>query len=304
MTSSAYIFRRRLITVSMCLCVFLAFSTTLSANSATFVMGNANSSNENFNTGETGASAVPVGPYPGTLTGSSINMFFCLTGNFNSSWDTTYSNGNEYTQNPNALANVKNGAGTATADFQHQEEAAFLASLFLSQASTDQVSLAITSVGGFKTLTETASTAQGAMSLSTFVNTVQGPIQMAIWDLMNNFPTSNFGITKPAAGSTLANEMTSFEALAQKAWTTLLNPAVYSSLSPKLQSDVNTFNANALIFVPQNCTSNQSFVAAYYDQTLINDVVPEPSTMVLFGAGGLLMALGCGRKLLAKRRAR
>jgi hypothetical protein len=61
---------------------------------------------------------------------------------------------------------------------------------------------------------------------------------------------------------------------------------------------VSTFNQNALIFSP--CTSNQSFVGAYSDQDLINHV-PEPGTMVLFGAGALLMGLGCVRRRLAKR---
>ena len=297
MTSSAYGFRRRLITVSICLCVFLAFSATLSANSATFVLGNANSSAENFSTGESlQTKGVPVGPYPGTLSNSSINMFFCITGGYTSNWDTSYS-GND--QPANVSAGVPN-VGTGVASVQQQEEVAFLASMFLSIAKADGISLVTSVSNGKESLTESGS------SLSNFVNTVQGPIQMAIWDIMNNFPTDNYNITKPAATgatATLAGEMATFEADAQKAWTTLLNPNL--TLNTTITNLVADFNAHALIFVPtSSCPTNQSFVAAYYDQTLVYDVVPEPGTMVLFGAGGLLMALGCGRKLLAKRRSR
>ena len=294
-------FRNRLIAWSICLCVLLACSAALSASTAaTFYLGNANSSNENYlPTGEpSNAVAVAVGPYPGVLSNSTLNMFFCITGGLSSSWDGTY-NGKDY--------QPYEYQWTLMPSVKQQDEVAFLASLFLSKANDNGITLqTFLASNQRESLNETASSAPGAMSLSYFVNNIQGPIQMAIWDIMNNFPTDNYNITKPAATgatATLAGEMATFEADAQKAWTTLLNPNL--TLNTTLTNLVADFNAHALIFVPtSSCPTNQSFVAAYYDQTLVYDVVPEPGTMVLFGAGGLLMALGCGRKLLAKRRSR
>jgi hypothetical protein len=44
-------------------------------------------------------------------------------------------------------------------------------------------------------------------------------------------------------------------------------------------------------------TQGQSFISV----TPLTPSVPEPGTMVLFGAGALLMGLGCARRRLAKR---
>jgi hypothetical protein len=245
-------------TFGICVCGLLAFCTTLSADSAVFVLGNSNSSTQDYSPG--GGGTVPAGPYAGTLTNSSITLFFCLDGNLSANWDTPY-NGTD-----------------APPSGQAQEEAAFLASLMLYEAAQDGITVA--SNGTNESLTTT-----GSMSIATFVNTVEGPISMAIWQIMGSLPTQD-GITgnDPAAAP--------FVALAQAAWTNLLQ---YPS-NPLMVA----FNSKVMVFAP--ASSTQSFVAAYSDSALISAATPEPGTMLLFGTGALLIALGCARRLARRPR--
>jgi hypothetical protein len=249
MRSSFCSFKNRLISLSICACAALALSAPLSASSTQFVLGNSTSETYLPNGEPIGAIAVPVGPYAGTLGGSSITLFFCLDGSLSSNWDTSY-NGND-------------SAPSGT----DEEEAAFLASLFLSDAAADGITLDTYPSNGDESLTETGP------GLSTFVNTVQGPITMAIWEVMGSLPNdSPYYIMNPdpaAAG---------FVSMAQ------LN---YSSFATSLDADV--------VFVPG--TDNQSFVGA-----AIEVAVPEPGTLVLFGAGALLLALGTVRRLARRPR--
>jgi hypothetical protein len=245
-------FLGRLLTLSICACGLLAFCTTLSANSTVFVLGN----NDNISYTPAGQGAELVGPYPGALGNSSITLFFCMNGALSASWDTSYS-------------------GTdAAPSGQAQEEVAFLASLMLYKAYQDGITLTMSVPNGYESLTQAQG---GSTPVSTFISTVEGPIQMAIWQIMGSMP---------AAAPNNDSAAATYVAQAQAAWTNLLqystNPLVV------------TFNNNAMIFVPG--TSNQSFVSAYFDPALVVAALPEPGTMVLFGTGAVLIALGCTRR--------
>jgi hypothetical protein len=239
-------------TFGICVCGLLAFCSTLSANSTVFVLGNSNSSNQNYS--PAGGGTVPAGPYAGTLTNSLNTLFFCLDGNLSANWDTPY-NGTD-----------------APPSGQAQEEAAFLASLMLYVAAQDGITVA--SDGTNESLT-----INGSVSMATFVNTVEGPISMAIWQIMGSLPTQD-GIAgnDPAAAP--------FVALAQDAWTNLLQ----YPLNPLMVA----FNSNVMVFTPTGST--QRFVAAYSDSAVIDAATPEPGTMLLLGTGSLLMVLGCARR--------
>ena len=263
MTSSACGFRNRLITVSICLCVFLAFGATLSADTS-LQLGNVslgsytptvlNSSNHTVN-----GATEPVGPYPGTLTIGGVvqpySLFFCITGNVSASSTET---------------------GTfAAPSGQGQEEAAFLDSLMMIDAAADKIKVSTTGSGSSKQVTLAQN---GSMTTGTFISTVLGPLQVAIWDVMNTLPTGDTYHVTLNDPATLG-----FVAQATSAWSSYLHDPT-NALTVALNKS----------FAVLNASSGQSFVTA----------IPEPSTIVLFGAGGLLMALGCGRKLLAKRRSR
>jgi hypothetical protein len=175
-----------------------------------------------------------------------MTLFFCVSGNLESNWDTSY-----------------DGTESAPSTVL-QDEAAFLASLFLSDAATDGITLD-TSVGsnGYETLNETGP------NLSDFINNVQGPISMAIWQIMGSLPSgSPYDVTQddPKAASLV-----------------LLAQANYS-----------TSSSGVLVFVP-GASGIQSFIG-------VSEAVPEPETLFLFGTGLLLIALGCTRRLARRPR--
>jgi hypothetical protein len=254
MRSPHCVFGNRFIALSICLCAFLAFSTTLRASNYTFVLGNVNSSEYYQPLGEPTINnhtpqPVPVGPYAGVLTNDPNYLFFCITGG------NTSNTGNPgYTGSEAAPSTIP------------QEEAAFLASLALSTAVVDQIT--VSSNGTSVSLTPT-----GSMSVVNFVKNVLGPIQMAIWQVMGSLPSE----APWYDGSNDTN--------------TLTQNFVTQAASGYLGKNY----SNYIIFTPDN-TSSQSFIQV--------PSVPEPGTMVLFGTGLLLLGLGSTRKLLARRRAR
>ena len=255
-------FRNLFFTLFTCVCALLAFSTGLSATSTVFVLGNNNNLSYNPSSGGT----IPAGPYSGTLGNSSATLFFCLSGNLSANWDTSY-NG---TDGP---PSVQQGPLSV----QVQEEAAFLASLMLFTANQNGINITSSLSGGYESMNQTQT---GAMSVSTFVNTVEGPISMAIWQLTNSLPTQD-GV------SGNDSRAAPFVAQAQAAWTNWLsNPS-----NPMVQ----TFNSNVSIFVPTG-GGTQSFVSAFSDSAFISVATPEPGTIVLFGTGVLLVAAGCVRR--------
>ena len=252
------VFRNRFIALSICLCALLAFSTTLSADTYTFVPG----------VGVSGLSYLGVsgiGPYGGTLTDTTTSkvspdsIFFCLTGNV------TYNSTEHDTQNLASLAPTT----------VPQEEAAFLYSLMLSDAVTRSVALGTTGTGNSKTLVVNGS----STNIQLFEGDL-GPIQMAIWYVMQTLP------------SALANSWTYSNGTNHD----------FSNIS-----DVPTRNDVKLAYAGYSAFANspnfQIFQTTDGGQNFIG-AVPEPGTMVLFGTGALLMGLGSTRKLLARRRAR
>jgi len=257
MRSQSCGFRNRLITLSICICVFLAFSTTLSATPATFVPGTANLSSVygTYTPGGWGSTTIAYGPYPGQLSINGVaqspnTLYFCLTGN-----QGLIQSGETGTEAPPSV--VQGSLMTVT----QEEEAAFLASLLLSYEVTDKIN--VTSNGTTVTLTQ-QNPSNPVMNFQTFVNDVLGPIQMAIWEVMGTVPGGRAFDT-----NTITKNMYNLA--------TTVNLQNYS------------YGSDDVFYT----TCGQSFISV---------PVPEPGTMVLFGAGGLLMALGSARRLLARRR--
>jgi hypothetical protein len=261
-------FTKRLIVLSICLCGLLAFSSTLSADPATFVVGqdNLGSYTPNNGSGTNEGVSMPVGPYAGVLTingkQSPNYLYFCLTGN--QYLDST-ENGTEASVPASTLATT-----------QQLEEAAFLASLTLTDAAQDKITL--TSTNG-STITFTAN---GSTSTGQFISSVLGPIQDAIWYVMGTLPSGD-------STTTILKDPT-IAGLVSLAQTNYMN---YTYNNDQVFTYVLADNQS---WCPPQ-TQGQSFISV----TPLTPSVPEPGTMVLFGAGALLMGLGCARRRLAKR---
>jgi len=156
-------------------------------------------------------------------------------------------------------------APTSTlATTQQLEEAAFLASYTLTEAALDQITL--TSTDGVNITFN----ANGGTTKEQFINSVLGPIQDAIWYVMGTLPAGDSNI---------------------------LNDPVISGLVTLAQTSYMNYTYNyvqVFAFSPTKDQPNgQSFISV--------NPVPEPGTMVLFGAGALLMGLGCIRRRMARR---
>jgi len=249
-------FKNLLLTFIVCVCGLLVFSTTLQASGTVTVFYLGQNDNITYTPAVSGDGAIPAGPYPGTMPTTTIQLFFCLSGNQSVGWGTEEASGSE-----------------APPSGQAQEEAAFLASLVLYKASQNGITLTTSGTNGSTTLTQTQT---GSMSTGTFVNTVEGPITMAIWQIMGTMPTEAPN-NDPAAQTYVTQ--------AVAAWTSILsNPANPLTV---------TFNNNAQVFTTSG--GGQNFVSAYSDPGLMT-ALPEPGTMVLFGTGALLIVLGRVRR--------
>jgi hypothetical protein len=151
----------------------------------------------------------------------------------------------------NTYVNTTYAGGLTTPSTQAEEEAAFLASysLYLGAPS----------------------------SLPTMVNNVEGPISLAIWELMGTL-----GATKPDPAAA------PYILLAQSAYSQGLIPAAFLS--------------NVSIWTPDQPGSEQRFMTAVRDDSMIESALPEPATAVFLGTGVLLLALG--RAVAIRRRTR
>jgi hypothetical protein len=98
------------------------------------------------------------------------------------------------------------------------------------------------------------------------VGTVEGPISMAIWQLMGTMGTT---APDPAAQP--------FIRLAESAYSNDL-----------IGGD---FLNSVTIWTPSPAGSAQRFVTAVRDDSMIEDVAPEPGTLILLGTGGLLLSV-------------
>ena len=132
--------------------------------------------------------------------------------------------------------------GLTTPSTQAEEEAAFLASysLYLGAPSSDP----------------------------TMVNNVEGPISMAIWQLMGTM-----GDTRPDPAAA------PYIQFAQYAYSHDLIPTA--------------FMTSVSIWTPEQLSSQQRFMTAVRDDSMIQSALPEPGTAVFLGTGLLLLALGC-----------
>jgi hypothetical protein len=272
MRSPHCVYRNRFIALSICLCALLAFSAPLRADTYQFTPGLGISGLSHYLSGPAD------GPYGGTLLDLSNgvtlpgSIFFCLTGN-----------ASYITPNENDLP----GQSSLAPSTIGQEEAAYLYSLMLTDAATNFVILGTNGLSG----NQKAVTITGG-DQSTFKADL-GPIQFAIWYIMDTLPTitgswNNWGTyeTGLLAGKT--------------------DPAkLFSGITdPNTKADVlqaynnyQAFKGTALfkeMVVFTSTSGGQDFIG----------MVPEPGTMVLFGTGVLLLGLGSTRKLLARRRAR
>jgi len=111
-------------------------------------------------------------------------------------------------------------------------------------------------------------------SNSNSVNTVEGPISYAIWEIM----TPSLTLSLPASVVAAASPF--------------INLAEYAYGAHLIDS---TFLSSVAIFVPTT-PGIQRFVMAVSDPVMDHSAIPEPSTIVLFGTGVLLIGLGRFRR--------
>jgi hypothetical protein len=263
--------RDRLIALSVGVCGVLAFSTTLSASSTVLTLGNVNYSNGSPSPQYGG---VYVAPYPGAIEQNGnpasqlIVALFCLDGNKTDYFTQSYT------------GDVQPLSSMPADQLQSLDEAAFLASLLLTDARQQQITIGVSGVGANGLLTQTAPGPNGAAAVANFVQTVEGPISEAIWKIMGTQTTAD---ANWYATDTLAQQ---FVAQAESAWTNgLADPS-----NPYRQ----WLNQSFMIFIPNGNSKDT--------QRYIFTVVPEPGTIVLFGTGALLIALGCARRLARRPR--
>jgi hypothetical protein len=255
--------RACLLSWGICVCGVLALSTTLSANSTVLTLGAISS--------YYGGAYVP--PYPGAIEVNNdpndqmVVSLICLDGNKTNYFTEAYS-GTVETLSTDLV-------GENATLVQDTEEAAFLASLVMYDAAHDKISISVSGVGGGGYVTQTQ---HGSMTVGDFVNSVEGPIAFAIWQVMGTLE----GPPDPASAP--------YVTLAQNVYNTYMKNG-----GPAVQA----FNSSVQIFIPDSNNPNtQRFFLAYGNDA---SFVPEPGTMVLFGTGVVLMGLGCARRLRRPR---
>jgi hypothetical protein len=199
-----------------------------------------------------------VGPYPGTLTDTTDNtvlpfgQFMCLDGNISTQWGSTLT-------------------GTVShPDDQEDDEAAFLASLLLYDATQMGV-----------TLPSSSAPNPSPTYTQAFMNAYSGPITFAIWQIMGTLPPS---VAEPAGTQAFVNQ-------AVNVYNTIFN----NPSSPEYAAG-QAFLSSVDIFTPTPPGSNQRFISVVPD-TLTT--TPEPGTWGLLAAG--LLLAGLNRKRLARR---
>ena len=214
-----------------------------------------------------GVSVSEFGPYAGTLTNN-------VTGAVSPDYAFFCLTGNQYYQQPEygndgpanvAQANSSNNLLTVT----EQEEAAFLVSVMLTDQAANKVTLTPSGSGASKYLVATGTNVPA-------FEAALGPIQLAIWYVTKTLPGAlNWDVTN--VGSITDSATYNLVVAAQSAATNLW------------------FDSGLQVFAYGADSGGQNFIGV---------PAPEPGTMVLFGAGVLLMGLGSSRKLLARWRAR
>jgi MYXO-CTERM domain-containing protein len=115
-------------------------------------------------------------------------------------------------------------------------------------------------------------------SLPTIVTNVEGPVSLAIWQLMGTM-----GDTKPDPAAA------PYIQFAQYAYSHDLIPT--------------TFLATVSIWTPDQLGSQQRFMTAVRDDSMIETALPEPGTAAFLGTGVLLLALGGAVAIRRRRRA-
>jgi hypothetical protein len=178
---------------------------------------------------------VTVGPYTDLFsnyfgTGQATLQAFCLDLNV------TISEGPVYPGTLYTLDSLDTVA--ANMSLQQAEEVSFLASYALYLGAPD----------------------------ASLVQSVEGPIQMAIWQIMGTL-----GATPPDTSA------------AAETYVSTAQAAYLAGLIQPLN--------NFAIWAANPAGSAQRFVIAVQDDALIRSAVPEPGTMVFLGTGVLLMAL-------------
>ncbi len=251
-----------MISLSICVCGVLALSTTLCASSTVLTLGNGSHDNPSPTYG---GDYVP--PYPGTfeVNGNPLDQWitavFCLDQNRTDYWQTSYTG---------VLEPLSSLSGDPS--FQSMEEAAFLASLLLSDARQEHITISISGAGTSAILNQTD---HGPMPMADFLNDIEIPISLAIWEIMGT-----------ATSTSHDPFVLGFETQANNEWTNLLHDP---SNAYTQWLDSATF-----VFIPNGRDIDT--------QRFITVVVPEPGTLVLLGSGALLLALGCTRRLARRPR--
>jgi hypothetical protein len=229
-----------------------------------------------------GVADAEIGPYAGTLTTNATgalspnSVFFCLTGN-------QYYQQPEY-GNDGPANKLQSGGSNNLLTVQEQEEAAFLVSVFLTDKAADGVTLTVNGKGGNGSGEYLSAS---GTDVSDFEKAL-GPIQLAIWYVAQTLPSSLTCTVGPSC--TYQWNYTSVSSITDSAVSYLVQEAINAAKNP-----TQWYDTTLQVFAYGTDSGGQNFIST---------AAPEPGTMVLFGTGGLLIALGSARKLLARRRAR
>ncbi|HWC99574.1 MAG TPA: PEP-CTERM sorting domain-containing protein [Candidatus Sulfopaludibacter sp.] len=200
-----------------------------------------------------------VGPYPGTLEGSTIGQFLCLDGNINTYWGSNITGTEAHPAN------------------QQEDEVAFLASLLLHIANQSGV-----------TLNSASAPNPDPTYTQAFMNAYSGPITFALWDIMGTLSAGE-AASEPAGTQ-------DFVHTAEQAYTDIFsNPLSphYADGQAFLQS-VWIFTPT-----PQGSNQRFVTAVddeGLFSPPVNTPTTPEPASLALFGTGLLLVLVGRLRK--------